>query len=148
MYSLELVQKLVDDLGESKGLISDGYHSFEQLYKFRKIYNALLFNEWAKNPKCTVEWFFNQRGLKEQRIISKEYQYDVHKSLRHNDGELCFGGGWFIVVAVLPSGQISNHYKIEDWNLFQIPEVEKAKYEFDGHTSEDVINRMLTLIID
>lgn len=143
---LQAVQELVNGLGEQIENISDGYHSFSELYEFRKVYNALLFNEWAKNPKCTVEWFFNQRGLKEQRIISKEYQYDVHKSLRHNDGELCFGGGWFIVVAILPSGQISNHYKIEDWNLFQIPEVEKAKYEFDGHTSEDSLERMLKLI--
>jgi|688.fasta_scaffold15031_28 hypothetical protein len=29
---------------------------------------------------------------------------------------------------------------------FKIPEVEKAKYEFDGHTSQDSIERMLNLI--
>ena len=26
--------------------ISDGYHSFKDLYEFRKLYNAALFNEW------------------------------------------------------------------------------------------------------
>lgn len=27
---------------------SDGYHTFKELYKFRLLYNAALFNEWAK----------------------------------------------------------------------------------------------------
>jgi hypothetical protein len=143
---LQKIQELVNGLAESVSYISDGYHSFSELYEFRKVYNALLFNEWAKNPKLTTEWIVNFHGLKEQRVISREFQYEVHKSLRHHDGELCFGGGWFIVVAVLPSGQISNHYKVEDWDLFQIPEVEKAKYEFDGHTSKDSLERMLKLI--
>jgi len=61
----------------------------------------------------------------------------------HHDGELCFGGGWFIVVANLPGGQISNHYEMKHWDLFRIPSYEKAKYEWDGHTSEDVIKRLL-----
>jgi hypothetical protein len=102
---------------------SDGYHTFKELYDIRKAYNVALFNEWAK------DW----------------HDYDVHKSWRHNDGELCFGGGWFIVSAKLPSGQISNHYKAEDWDLFKIPETEKALFPFDGHTTQDVINRLLTL---
>lgn len=103
---------------------SDGYHTFKELYEFRKAYNVALFNEWGK--------------------YDIPY-YDVHKSWKHNDGELCFGGGWFIVVAVLPTGQISNHYEAKDWDLFKIPEVEKAKYEFDGHTGQDVINRLLNI---
>jgi hypothetical protein len=107
---------------EITGQTSDGYHTFDELYAFRKAFNAALFNEWAANGK-----------------------YDVHKSWRHHDGELCFGGGWFIVVAMLPTGQISNHYEEKDWDLFREPEVEKAKYEFDGHTGEDVIDRLLAL---
>jgi hypothetical protein len=102
--------------------ISDGYHTFRELYEFRKIYNAALFNEWAKLNK-----------------------YNVHKSIRHYDGKLCFGGGWFIVVAILPAGQISNHYEIKDWDLFNIPETEKATYEFDGHMPQDTIIRIKKL---
>jgi len=112
--------------------ISDGWHTFDDLYEFRKLYNAALFNDWAK------EW------RKEISSFAKPL-YDVHKSIRHNDGELCFGGGWFIVVAVLPTGQISNHYKLEDWDLFKIPDCPKAKYEFDGHTPEDVMERLKSL---
>ena len=104
--------------------ISDGYHTFGELYEFRKMCNAALFNEWGKYdpPK-----------------------YDVHKSMKHHDGELCFGGGYFIVVALLPGGLISNHYKMEDWELFKIPEVEKVKYKYDGHTGKDVLERLRKL---
>jgi hypothetical protein len=102
--------------------ISDGHHTFGELYEFRKMYNAVLFNEWASQEK-----------------------YEVHKSKKHYDGKTCFGGGWFIVVAVLPTGQISNHYDIKDWDLFQCEELEKAKYPFDGHTTKDVILRLSKL---
>ena len=101
---------------------SDGYHTFKELYEFRKVYNAALFNEWAKLGN-----------------------YFVHKSWKHYDGKLCFGGGWFIVVAVLPSGQISNHYEDKDWDLFKIPETPAAMFEFDGHTPQDVLNRLQIL---
>lgn len=115
--------------------ITDGYHTFKELYEFRKVYNAALFNEWAK------DWL--DFGFEDSESI----QYNVHKSWKHYDGELCFGGGWFIVVAVLPTGQISNHYEAKDWDLFKIPEVEKALFEFDGHTPQDVINRLKELYI-
>lgn len=104
------------------GDTSDGYHTFNELYEFRKVYNAALFNEWALQGK-----------------------YMVHKSWKHNDGELCFGGGWFIVVAVLPTGQISNHYEAKDWDLFKVFETDKAMFEFDGHTPQDVLDRLKAL---
>lgn len=99
---------------------SDGYHTFKELYEFRKIYNALLFNEWWRTNRI-----------------------EVYKSKRHSDGELCFGGDWFIVVAILPTGQISNHYEIKDWDLFKIPECDKSIYEYDEHTPQDTVIRML-----
>lgn len=68
--------------------------------------------------------------------------FHVIKSEHHSDGEACFGGGWFIVQAVLPGiGQISNHYELKDWDLFNCKEVEKAD-EWDGHTPQDVIVRL------
>jgi hypothetical protein len=101
-----------------------------------------LFNEWAK------DWHIREEIIKQGAILSNNIalaDYNAHKSWRHNDGELCFGGGWFIVSAKLPSGQISNHYKAEDWDLFKIPETEKALFVFDGHTTQDVIQRLLEL---
>ena len=136
---IDQIQVLVDqhrEEGNSVGAISDGYHSFAELYEFRKAYNAVLFNEWAMS---------NFKVIAPSGEVVLATKYDVHKSWRHNDGELCFGGGWFIVVAMLPTGQISNHYEAKDWELFKIPETEKAKYEFDGHTPQDVIKRLLEL---
>ena len=105
--------------------INDGYHTFKELYEFRKLYNALLFNNWY-NTDSSIE---------------------VYKSKRHFDGEKCFDGNWFIVVAILPNGkQISNHYELKDWDLFKIPEYDKSKYEFDGHTSQDVLERLKEII--
>ena len=106
-------------LNQITGETSDGYHTFNELYEFRKVFNAALFNEWQVQGK-----------------------YDVHKSYKHNDGELCFGGGWFIVVAVLPTGQISNHYENKDWELFKIDAVNEALFPFDDHTPKDVLERL------
>lgn len=116
------IKEYKDSNSISTHLISDGYHTFGELYEFRKVYNAVLFNEWYKQGK-----------------------YDVHKSWRHNDGELCFGGGWFIVVAILPTGQISNHYPAKDWDLFECVKADKALFPFDGHTSQDVLDRLKKL---
>ena len=98
-----------------KGEISDGYHTFNELYYYRMLYNAAFFNLLPKHL--------------------------VHKSRRHHDGEECFGGGWFIVMAQLPTGQISNHYELKDWDLFQVPEQEKAD-EWDGHTPKEAAERI------
>lgn len=103
---------------------SDGYHTFTELYEYRRLYNALLFNEWARLGK-----------------------YDVHKSVRHSDGELCFGGDWFIVVAELPTGQISNHYKLMYWDQFQVPRRELPN-KYDGHTPSEAGRRLRALLVD
>ena len=111
---IEKLKKINIDLGE----ISDGYHTFNELYEFRKVYNAAFFKELTKQGECNVV-----------------------KSWRHHSGEKCFGGGWFIVVAELPTGQISNHYELKDWDLFQCKEVETAP-KWDGHTPQDVVKRI------
>jgi hypothetical protein len=107
------------------GNTSDGYHTFNELYEFRMLYNAALFNEW--------------RGR--ESILG----FNVHKSKRHSDGELCFGGDWFIVVAYPNGKQISNHYELKYWDLFRIPERERAD-KWDGHTPQDVAKRLKRLL--
>ena len=105
---------------------SDGYHTFAELYDYRMAYNALLFNEWAKH------------GL-----------YGVHRSWKHHDGEDCFAGGkhrWFVVVANLPSGQISNHYKEEFWGLFSWLDERERADEWDGHTPQQALERMFQML--
>jgi hypothetical protein len=97
---------------------SDGYHTFKELYEYRMLYNALLFNEWAKNG-----------------------DYGVHKSKLHSDGEVPFGGGWFVVSAQLPTGQVTNHYELSDWDKFQVPENTRAA-KWDGHTPQEAAQRL------
>ena len=126
----------------SIGELSDGYHTYDELYEFRKMYNAVLFNEWCLNYYNYIK----AENLGTNFGSKPNPKYNVHKSWRHNDGELCFGGGWFIVSAMLPTGLISNHYKSEDWDLFKVPEVEKAIYEYDGHTPQDTLTRLSNLI--
>lgn len=106
---------------EINGNTSDGYHTFNELYDHRRVLTAALFNEWAMAN-----------------------EFEVHKSWRHSDGQRCFGGGWFIVVAELPTGQISYHYEEEHWDLFKIPEVSKP-HDYDGHNAQDVVDRLSAL---
>lgn len=103
--------------------IDDGYHTFKELYEYRKLYNAVFFNSLPAD------------------------KFKVLKSKRHADGEECFGGGWFVVQAELPTGQISNHYEMKDWDLFKIPEKEFAN-EWDGHSPADVAKRIKAYILN
>ena len=125
-YNVENINKIIQDNIDENDIenISDGYHTFKELYELRKLYNDAFFNELSKYNVCKV-----------------------HKSKRHSDGELCFGGGWFIVMAELPTGQISNHYELSDWHLFKCEEQEFAD-EWDGHTPEDVIERIKAYILN
>lgn len=103
------------DMGE----VSDGYHTFNELYRYRMLYNAAFFNLLARNG-----------------------QVEVCKSRRHSDGEKCFGSDdWFIVMAILPTGQVSNHYESKYWDLFDVPERETA-FEYDGHTPNEAADRL------
>lgn len=101
------------------GEFSDGYHTFNELYAYRMAYNALLFNEWFKAGKN-----------------------DVHWSRKHSTGEDCFGGGWFVVVAQTPSGQITNHYELKDLQWFVAIEERERAAEWDGHTPAEAFDRL------
>lgn len=101
----------------------DEYHSLEELYEYRLLYNAHAANGW------------HQQGI------------PVVKSWRHSDGEPCFGGGWFIVTAQLPTGQVSNHYPAKDWDLFQIPFAERPP-AWDGHTPQDAADRLRKSLLE
>ena len=122
----EAVKKDVEE-NPDNGSFSDGYHTFDELYYYRMLYNAAFFNSLAFHDNwADGSWHI---------------EYDVHKSKRHSDGEECFGGGWFIVMAELPTGQVSNHYEMKYWDLFHIPEKEKANV-WDGHTPQDAAERL------
>ena len=95
--------------------MSDGYHTFADLYEQRLILSAAL----AKNNPHA--W----------------------KSKRHEDGSVPFGGGWFIIGFDTDEGCYTYHYELKDWDLFQCEELDKGK-PWDGHTSKDV-RRLLSI---
>lgn len=95
--------------------LSDGYHTFADLYEQRLILSAAL----AKNNPHA--W----------------------KSKRHEDGSIPFGGGWFIMGFDTDEGCYTYHYELKDWNLFHCKELDKGK-PWDGHTSKDV-RRLLSI---
>ena len=98
------------------GDLSDGYHTFNGLYYQRMVlFNALV----------------------------NAYNGRAWKSWKHEDGEPCFGGGWFIVGIDTPKGSYTYHYEDKYWNWFECEELPVAKH-WDGHTEEDV-TRLLTL---
>lgn len=102
---------------------SDGFHTFKELYEFRLLLNAAVFNAWENIDSYAIAPY-------------------VCKSKLHSDGSIPFNDpNWFIVVAELPCGQISFHYEMKDWDLFEIPEVNLPP-EYDGHTAQDVAVRL------
>ena len=96
----------------------DEYHTLEELYEYRMLYNAHAAQGWLSAGVPVV------------------------KSWHHSDGEECFGGGWFIVTAQLPTGQVSNHYPAKDWELFDVPWVDVAP-EWAGPTPPQAADRLL-----
>lgn len=98
------------------GEMSDGYHTFNGLYYQRMIlFSALV----------------------------RAYRDRAWKSYKHEDGELCFGGGWFIVGIDTPQGSYTYHYESKDFDLFDCVELPIAPH-WDGHTEKDV-TRLLSL---
>ena len=96
--------------------LNDGYHTFNDLYHQR----AVLF-----------------------AALVKAHRDKAWKSWKHEDGEKCFGGGWFIVGIDTPQGSYTYHYKEKYWGLFECVALERAKH-WDGHTDKDV-ERLLSL---
>ena len=109
---MEIIRTLTDDSGD----LSDGYHTFNQLYFQRCILFAQIVNDHKDRA-----W----------------------KTRCHEDGQPCFGGGWFLVTIDTPSGAYGYHFEDRHWDLFDCEELPKAKH-WDGYTEKDVM-RLFTL---
>lgn len=117
MFEKEKIQNVCNMFGiDDIGEFSDGYHTFNSLYHQRAILFATIVNQ------------------------NKERSW---KSFKHEDGELCFGGGWFIVGVDTPEGSYTYHYENKYWDMFHCNALEFGKH-WDGHTEEDV-TRLLSL---
>lgn len=107
--------------------VSDGYHSMDELYDHRLALTVALFHAWY------TEYL-------DYPAADHDCAHRVMKSKLHFDGTMF--EGYFIVMALTVKGQISYHYKIEHWDKFNIPEVERTP-EWDGHDGPETVKRLL-----
>ena len=99
------------------GEVSDGFHTFNGLYEQRMILFAALI---------------------------RAYKDRAWKSYWHENGELCFGGGWFIVGIDTPEGSYTYHYENRYWDMFDCIDLPRAKH-WDGYTEADAETRLMSL---
>lgn len=101
------------------GDLSDGYHTFNELYHHRAILFSLICNLMPDKA-----W----------------------KSKLHDTGDMY--DGMFICGIETPQGQATYHYDIDPyWDMFKVKELEKAP-KWDGHTPQDAIERLSTMAAD
>jgi len=103
------------------GEVSDGYHTFNELYDHRcHLFAALMLSNQG------ISW------------ISK----------KHADGNMF--PGWFIAGMDLPSGVITYHLPVNMWDMLDGSGVEtkESAPEWDGHLPADVVSRLAAWIWD
>lgn len=109
-----IVELCKDEFKVSK-TTSDGYHTFGELYDHRMMLFIALLKSYPK-----LAW---------------------RSKLHHKGGEEMFDN-MFIAGMNLPSGQISYHTHLEHWDLFEgVKELKRAP-EWDGHSPQDVVDRI------
>jgi hypothetical protein len=104
-----------------KGEISDGYHTFNELYAHRvELYLALC------------------------RYIKEFGTATVWRSRKHSDGSSL--DGWFVLgIFTRPGLQITYHLPNAKWQESDFAGTLERAPEFDGHRSDDVLKRLQTL---
>ncbi len=115
------INKLISESKIDKNLISDWYHTFWELYKHRiHLFIAL----------CSI--------LMQIAIDSEKY---IIKSKKHFDwSEFEW---WFIIQIETTLWQISYHLPSEYWDKCDFIKTEEKANEWDWHTSDDVLERLL-----
>ena len=101
----------LSDLGKE---ISDGYHTFDELYYHRTALFACL--------------------------VSLQPRQMAFKSWRHADGSMY--EGYFIAGIFTSGGWSTYHCESRWWPLFSCSERDRAP-EWDGHTPSDAIHRLM-----
>lgn len=111
---------------------SDGSHTFDELYQHRyRLYIVM----------CSLMQQRNQEG-------GMAPHWSVWRSQRHSDGELAFGGGWFVLGVGDKKGyQITYHLPMDLWGECDFADTLYKAPEWDGHTADDVLKRLPTIAL-
>lgn len=127
----ESINFIIQKTKAETNLISDGYHTFGELYEHRITNFVVLCRQIAGEMS---------------RISGKNPRYKVWRSIKHSDGELAFGGTWFVLgIGEAAGEQITYHLPIEAWDKTEFAETLLTAPEWDGHTSSDVLERLANL---
>ena len=106
--------------------ISDGYHTFDELYDHRVTLYIALCKQINHQPYNDAD------------------KFEVWRSKKHSDGT--HYDGWFILGIGKEKGhQITYHIPNERWEETNFVDILETAPEFDGHTSQDVLNRIKLL---
>lgn len=114
------INKRIKNPAIDTNLISDGYHTFGELYEHRIVLFIAL---------CRFA------------VIDSM----VWRSKLHSDGSSW--DGWFILgINISEGNQITYHLPISKWEETNFADDRDKAPDFDGHTSNDVLERIKNLI--
>lgn len=91
------------------GKLSDGSHTFNELYYHRMMLFA---------------------------VICNTYKDHAWKSKLHDDGTMY--DDYFIAGITTPEGDYTYHYHIDHWDIYDVKELEKAP-KWDGHMPSHIL---------
>lgn len=107
------------------GKISDGYHTFDELYEHRITLFIALCRAYAKD-------------------VTEYKSLLIWRSKLHSDGTM-FDGGFIMGIGKETGKQITYHLPMSDWRETDFAETLENAPLFDGHTADDVLNRLKEL---
>lgn len=113
--------------------ISDGYHTFGELYDMRFALTVAVF-------QMTKRWW----DEKPMPAIVGEKINPAWRSRKHSDDTM-FDGMFIVGLSQFPGRMITFHYNDEHWDKFNFCETLEKAPKWDGHKDEDVIKRLLAL---
>lgn len=106
-------------LPQHRDQVSDGFHSFKQLYAHR----IALFIMFCR------------------ALIAVNVKNEVWRSKTQSDGTT--QEGWFLLGTTNAKGeQITYHLPESEWDRCEFAETLDQAPAFDGHTSDDVLSRL------
>jgi hypothetical protein len=109
--------------------ITDGYHTFGELYEHRIILWIAL---------CKTIANIERQGFQKDTVVS------CWRAILHSDHSMF--DGWFLLgIGYAKNEQMTYHLPISKWSETNFAETLDKAPEFDGHTSEDVLERIKKL---
>lgn len=134
-----IIDYYVKEGGYSTKNISDGYHTFDELYQMRLALTIGLFKQTLAYEKMAAHEFDSQ-------------QRGVWRSKLHHDDTI-YDGMFIVGMTDLPKAvntpvtacYISFHYDLIHWDKFDFCDTLEKAPKWDGHTDKEVIERLLNL---